>query len=466
MPQRRNLWIFTAVCAAVIAGQFVYIAHSGLALADFRAFYCGGHALLHGLDPYHARAIAGCERSVAPWGLYHTPAGVALPAPLPGYALAAFAALAWMPYPLACVSWFCITLLCGWYSARALARIANLPLAATLVLLTPTFALAVVPSGQLATVVICALVHAALALRERRWAAAAAALAVVCVWPHLALPALLAVTIAIAPMRAPVAAMLAVLAVLDCAAGGPSVAMEYVARVLPAHSLTEIAGTNEFGTSWVLLALGLPAHDAVRDGMAAYLLFAAAGIVFAVRLAAVSSDRAALLLGAPACALCMSPYLHFTEIAVAVPAIVWLHALRRSNASAVALVFLTMPFIFLLGQAWHIAIFAAATAAIARWIIGASQRDALRWALGVTFVAAFIVAAALHFGPQVAPAPGGLHFDRALAEASWARWASAHSSLGIAWTIAKIPTWAALLTIVACAATRALPIAQLRSKSA
>ena len=75
-------------------------------LIDFRAFYCAGAALDAGADPYRAEPLRSCE--VAAWEAF--PAGypeVAVPAPLPGYALTPFALLARLPYGVAAALWEC-----------------------------------------------------------------------------------------------------------------------------------------------------------------------------------------------------------------------------------------------------------------------------------------------------------------------------------------------------------------------
>lgn len=466
MWARKRVALVALLCAAVVGAQLAYVAHSGYAFDDFRAFYCGGQALLHGADPYRTQGIAACERSPMPWGLYRTDPGVTLPAPLPGYALAGFALIAWLPYPAACVVWLLATLAAALAAAFMLAEIAGAPLEGGLAALVPGVALLVAPNGQLATIAIAALLACARATRVQRWGAAAAALGAAAIWPHVALPAIVACAIAVPAIRKPLAAVLGVLAVLDVAAGGPGVAAEYVARVLPAHALTEVAGTMQFGSSWVLLALGVPLAAAAHDGGAFYVLFGTIGIVLGMRLAAQSGDARALALIPPACALFMGPFVHDTEILAAIPAAALLYAMRPAPAAGAAMLLLAIPFIFVLGQPWQIALFPIEACAIARLTLGMSWRDALRSALGVAAILAAILVGARAFGPAVAPPPGRLPIDPSLAEASWAVWVSAHSSLGAAWALAKAPAWIGLAMTIACTAARAFPAPQLRSKSA
>lgn len=66
-------------------------------LRDFRAFYCGGHVLMMGSDPYRVQPLLACENTV----VAGSESGVAIPAPLPGYALATFALFALLPYTVA-----------------------------------------------------------------------------------------------------------------------------------------------------------------------------------------------------------------------------------------------------------------------------------------------------------------------------------------------------------------------------
>src|SRR5580700_3565277 len=80
-------------------------------LRDFNAFYCAGETIVHRADPYRNEPLGTCERSAGrPDFLERAPAYLAVPAPLPGYALAPFVLLALLPYAAAAGAWTFILL--------------------------------------------------------------------------------------------------------------------------------------------------------------------------------------------------------------------------------------------------------------------------------------------------------------------------------------------------------------------
>src|SRR5579864_9102868 len=97
MRSKSNLLAVAAgVVALAIAGwQLVVFSQHQALFVDFRAFYCGGHALLQHANPYTASALLGCEQRPEPFGLYAV--AVPLVAPFAGYQLGAFALLALLP---------------------------------------------------------------------------------------------------------------------------------------------------------------------------------------------------------------------------------------------------------------------------------------------------------------------------------------------------------------------------------
>ncbi len=157
-------------------------------LGDFRAFYCGGSTLLHGANPYTAGPLLHCEQVRQPFGLHTARDQVDLPAPFPGYALALFAIFALLPYPIAAAAWFVVLLACTALACAFTARLTERPPYAVLTLLAVAFSVAVIPYGELAPVIFAALTGGALALRRGMNAPLIAALAVIALLPHVALP--------------------------------------------------------------------------------------------------------------------------------------------------------------------------------------------------------------------------------------------------------------------------------------
>jgi hypothetical protein len=70
-------------------------------MTDFRAFYCGGAAIAQGANPYLEEPLHSCERRTRMTTKPAFLASVTVPAPLPPYALVAFAPLSRLPFPLA-----------------------------------------------------------------------------------------------------------------------------------------------------------------------------------------------------------------------------------------------------------------------------------------------------------------------------------------------------------------------------
>src|ERR1700690_1006699 len=70
-------------------------------MGDFRAFYCAGAAIAGGADPYRIEPLLACEPAPPATAGTPTSRGVAVPAPLPPYALLPFVPLSRLPFTLA-----------------------------------------------------------------------------------------------------------------------------------------------------------------------------------------------------------------------------------------------------------------------------------------------------------------------------------------------------------------------------
>jgi hypothetical protein len=103
--------------AALVIGSFIALAIVSFVSArpnythswpvDFNAFYCGGATAASHHDPYRTEPLRTCENEARGF-----PPGrglqFAVPAPLPGYALAPFALLSRMPFRLASFVWVAV----------------------------------------------------------------------------------------------------------------------------------------------------------------------------------------------------------------------------------------------------------------------------------------------------------------------------------------------------------------------
>src|ERR1700686_2335628 len=143
-------------------------------LYDYRAF--AGAMLGTGGDPYRAEPLRTCEhrRGLLPGRADLTL--LAVPAPLPGYALAPFALLGRLPDGLGAALWLLVSLLAGAIATQALIVMARVRARIVWLALALPLALALM-LGQLVPLALGALCLGALAIERGRFARAAAAIA-------------------------------------------------------------------------------------------------------------------------------------------------------------------------------------------------------------------------------------------------------------------------------------------------
>jgi hypothetical protein len=453
VPARNRTALFIAAALAFAALELLFAAKNHLLLGDYRAFYCGGAALLHGQDPYAAASLYGCERSAQPFGLYRALPGIAVPAPLPGYALLLFVPFAALPYAVSGALWLALLFVSCAVCAVTLARLTESGLAAAVAVFAIGFGIAVLPYGELASIAVAGLLVMAWALRRGAWYRAAIAGALGAILPHVGLPALLGVFIAKRQMRLPLIAIGIVLAALDVAAGGFNTALHYFTGVLPAHALSEVGSTTQYGLTWVLHALGAADKAAIGGGEISYLCMMAAGIAVAIVLSRRFNDDACLALIPPGFAVFGGSFIHYSEILAALPPAVLLLRYLRGNLRATviaAMLLLAFPWTGVLSEPLLIIVYALA-AAVLMWAFTQCEfGTALRVALAAAALTALIVVAGAHFGPAVPAHAQGGAVDSSLAQASWSEYVrTQRASTGIIWWIAKMPTWIglALLTL-------------------
>ncbi len=439
-----------AACA-VLAWQLVVNAQGRMLLGDFRAFYCGGSTLLHGANPYNAGPLLHCEQIPAPFGLHTARDRVDLPAPFPGYALALFAIFALLPYPIAAAAWFVLLLACTALGCALTARLIERPPYVVLTLLAVAFSVAVIPYGELAPIIFAALALGALSLRRGINAPLIAALAIVALLPHVALPVFLALFIWNRAARLPVAVLCASLAAIDLMIGGPQLAISYFTRVLPNHAASEIGFITQYSMTWFAQGLGAPDHVALAAGNISYLVMVVLGVWLAGIAARRFADPAFLLVIPPAFAVTFGSFIHYSEITLAFPAALLLYARTRGTAqkfAAAALVLVALPWQSIITQPGLVVPVVAGTVAIALVVLRSSVRASLRLGLGAALFCALAIVLAWHLGPQTAPHAAGASYDPLLAEASWARHISDQtSSSGLVWWVPKLPTWIGLVLL-------------------
>jgi hypothetical protein len=292
---------------------------------DFRAFYCAGSAVDARRDPYRVQPLWACE--LAALRSNGLPLGDArvMPAPLPPYALALFAGVARLPFPAAAIVWDLGVLAAIVLGAVLIARLTGLPLAVTALAFAPAQICESLWLGQIVPLVVCCLCAAALALRARRYAWAAAALLAATIEPHVALPAALAAFLFVPAMRRPLALGTALLAAVALLAVGPAVSLEYGLQVLPLHARSEIVNFGaQYSLTSLLWAYGMAPEAALRFGEASTVLMAGIGIALAFRLAKRYADDAFLVLVPCLSVLLGGVFIHIHQMGIAIPGVLLL----------------------------------------------------------------------------------------------------------------------------------------------
>lgn len=433
---------------------FSILSRAGQLFGDFHAFYCGGAAVLHGLDPYTAGALRSCEAQPQPYGLAFMRHGVIAPVPFPAYTFALFAPFAMLPYVPAAILWLALTLACVALSVAGLERVSGYSKVVCVCVLLASYPIAVLGLGEVAPIVLACVTWAAAGLRERRGWWPAALLAAAAILPHAMLPALVAVLLFVPRLRVALVALGVLLAAGGIALLGINAATgEYAMRVLPAHALSEIGYVAQYGTTWVLHAVGIADAPALRAGNALYALACVVSIAAARRLSVRMHDDALLVLVPLAAAVAFSPFMHYSELTLVFPLALLLAARSRGlvrSLAVAALVLAALPWQWIVGEA----VLALPACLIAAFRIALcvtrSERRAFAAAAGTLAYGIVLLLVALVMGPQVQHSAAPLT-DAHLAQAAWTQYIrTTGASSGLVWWIAKAPTWCALVLLTAC----------------
>lgn len=317
MNARRDIAI-VLVCAILVFLFFRAGGQRRYSALDFGIFYCAGLAVDRGENPYALEPLRTCEHQVWPreyLGAY------AEPAALPGYALIPFAALAKLSYARAEALWLILSCLAFGIAVAAGARLSKLPAFAIFALLFVPVAALSITVGQLGPLIVAPLFSAACLLRRGRDAAAAAAVLVSAIEPHVALPAAAALFVLVPRSRAVISAGGAILLAAHFLVLHTAVGIAYFTQVLPAMSRAEASAADQYGTFWLLHAAGLPA---ALSGIGADLLYAAGiagGILLARRAGKTPVPDRAMLIALPvALSLLVAPYLHDVQLCASLAA--------------------------------------------------------------------------------------------------------------------------------------------------
>lgn len=450
---------FAAAALAVFAVALLAYELHGFAavhsaLADFRAFRCAGSALVHGADPYRAAALLSCEQSPAPLGLYSAPAGLAVPAPLPPYALLLFVPFAYAAFPISAVLWLLVLCCAVTASALLLARTLRIALPVVCWMLLLAAVLLWLPFGEATPIALLGAALTARALQTQQRVLAAAGLVLLALEPHLALGAWLSAFCFAPRTRAAIVVAGCALIALSLAINSGAL-VEYAGSVLPLHALAEVPRPAQYSATWALGAIGVSPRAALQAGSFTYAAALIGGMWAAARLRQRWNDAAVLVLAPIAAAAIGGTFVHASHIALALPFAAMLAVRepgRAGRAAALACAVLSVP--WLTGAGQQVMLFAGAGVAAVITLSLTRSRPA---AAGV-FAGALACAVVLFTLRQTHAVPQPRTFPIAarageLASASWGRyvWREQSAVTAVDW-LGKIPTWFALLLLAGAAA--------------
>ncbi len=444
-----------AVVVTAVALSMVALGHGGWFMCNFRAFYCTAHVLAAGSDPYAVAPLYACESAPAPAPLFIASSGLVVPGPLPGYAIAALVPFAALSFPVATLAWF--ALLCGCMAASIvlLARLGvgntwNIVVALSVALIGDALA-----SGELEPIALLGIVLAAWGVSRSR-ASLGLDVVVGCgVALSFAEPQVgIAVAIACAMLgpRSAIAAVTATmfLGVVSIGALGIVRNIEFLHNVIPAHLTAELPSYSQFSLSWVLNRLGVAAGAAITAGRLQWLAMLVVAGWFARSKAAAQSPEVAVL-GAPAFAVLGGPYSHLDQIALAIPAALWICSsyARVPRLVALAPVVLALPLMLLLMEGAASGLLVVALSALVAGWVGAEygkNREFAVWCAALTVITLAglaVLSVVAHAGVVSVSAPV---VRAGTAQASWAHYIATHSVV-TAWPIwlVKAPTWFGIL---------------------
>ncbi len=312
--------------------------------------------------------------------------------------------------------------------------------------------------GQPVPFVFLALAACAVWARQGRWIAASACAVFSIAEPHLALPVLLTMLFAVRRTRFPilVGALVALLRRRACRPGF-STSVAYVVDVIPAHALSN-AYEWQFSLTSILTSVGVDASAAVRWGELMYAMMVTAGITVAIRMWRATGDAAVLILLPPAFAVFGGVHVHFQQLAIAIPALLFVYARypRQRNLAATGITLMMIP--------WNV-ISASVMTGFTPLLVGAFARATMgaRRGLVLTAIAGVIAVSVLAlalagFGPHDTPFIAHAYPPGALAENSWgdfSREVLARPSLLLQWLRIPVLTGLAigLLAITGAAFT-------------
>ncbi len=186
---------------AALAAQTAVVTRTGFLMGDFRAFYCAARVTSQGANPYLAQPLRNCEIGIGRNLFFQRNPGVTIPAPLPGYALAALVPLGALPFVIAATLWTML-LLCACAACIAtLARFAAIEWQVALGVFALSLCTISLPFGEVVPLALACICTAAYFAWRNRWRTAALFAVGAMIEPHLGLPVCIALAVWAPPTR-------------------------------------------------------------------------------------------------------------------------------------------------------------------------------------------------------------------------------------------------------------------------
>ncbi|HEX3672361.1 MAG TPA: hypothetical protein VHT92_11720, partial [Candidatus Cybelea sp.] len=444
-------WISAGVLLAALialALQVGVVTRTGFLMGDFRAFYCAARVTSEGANPYRVEPLRSCETSLGMTQFFKNNPGIVIPAPLPGYSLAALVPLALLPFAIAAAIWSALLAVACVVCVLTLARFANLTRETALAILSIALVALSLPFGEVVPLALGCIALAGYFAWLGHARAAALAGAGAMIEPHLGLPVCIALAVWLPATRWTLAIAFVGLGALALVALGPAVNLEYFGSVLPAHALSEATRDTQYSLTAVLAALGVSPEAAVRGGTLWYAAMVVAGTIVAGRLAKQMKNAAFLACVPPAFAVFGGTFIHVTQIAAALPAaalLVSYSAQRYRVLAIVALLALAVPWYWVMSPALIVA--PLVPVAYLAWRYTREGRFALVAGVGAAALLLGLVEL-VGMTPHVAAHTLPPAIDPRLAEASWSRFTVKGSTNVLAGWMLRLPTWIALSTLL------------------
>jgi hypothetical protein len=361
----RNRRASLVQAAAVALAVFIIIAqvlngwhlsvksgHAELIALDYGAFYCAGATANARGNPYRTIPYDACgekQRVLPKRFLAHR-----LPAPIPGYDIALFKALAKFPFQISAWLWLAFSAAAAFGAVLALGSITGLP-AVVIALVLATTLRESLQLGQLTPILLAALVGTGYALAKGRYNLAGVATIIAMVEPHVGLPVMAAMFVWVPRCRITLLTGAAFLCVVSIATLGFDANLDYLRIVLPAHALAEVPTNAQYSLTWLLYVLGVGERVAIRLAEIQYAITVVAGIILGRLLAVRFQSQTFIPFVAAAFSVIGGPYIHITQISSIATLPVFVIAGRRNDILAwISLALLSMNWgnMIWLSNAW------------------------------------------------------------------------------------------------------------------